>query len=299
MVAFQTFGYVIKRGIVNRLFLMTKLTAVSLNKMIYCIVCNALYYTAYTPPTTSTSPPTTVATTSMTQSSYPAGHTVIIVVCSVMGGLIVIFLIFLLISLCYFANGKTAVRHYKFPNSPDNSSRLSTESALAPSSDISLPTKSTNLASIDGTSYDMRHSESQSSIVTATTHEPLHPPPPTPTSRSKSVHFLNGGYGSAVYSAAPYDYEHDRDYLPPCPSVDYDPYEDDHISSVSERAERDYRLMRHHAQYYAEQDRNSVTTVETRHTYNTESCCGPPPSLASQSMFSHEDGESYYDYNDK
>ena len=234
-----------------------------------------------------------------TQSPYPAGHTAIIVVCSVMGGLIIIFLVILIVSLCYFANGKSAVRHYKFPSSPDNSSRLSTESALTPSSEISLPTKSTNVPSIDGLSYEsrLRHSGSQSSIVTATTQGPLHPPPPTPTSRTKSVHFLSGAYGngSAIYfpkPGSPYDY--DDDYIPPCPSVNVD--FDDHISSVSERAERDYRKqMNHHAQYYTDHDSNSVTTVETRHTYNTESCFGPPPpSLASQSMYSYDD-ESYYD----
>jgi len=218
-----------------------------------------------------------------------------------MGGLIVLFLIILIVSLCYFANGKTAVRHYKFPNSPDNSSRLSTETALTPSSEISLPTKSTNVPSIDGISYESRFRQSGSltSIVTATTQEPVHPPPPTPTSRSKSVRFLSEAYGSAIYFPRPGNdvYDYDDDYIPPCPSaiVDYD----DHISSVSERAERDYRKqMNYHPQYYIDHDCNSVTTVETRHTYNTESFIGPPPpSLASQSMYSNDD-ESYYNDDD-
>lgn len=253
---------------------------------------------AYPIPTSSSNPQATPSEPSSKETSYPAGHTVIIVVCTVIGGLILILVAVLIFFLCYLANGKTAVRHYKFPSASDNSSRLSTESALTPSSEISLPTKSTNVPSIDGVSYEsrLRQSGSMSSIVTATTQEPFHPPPPTPTSRTKSVHFLTGACGSAMYFPRSGNdvYDYDDDYIPPCPSaiVDYD----DHISSVSERAERDYRKqMIHQPRYYIDHDCNSVTTVETRHTYNTESFFGPPPpSLASQSMYSNDD-ESYYD----
>lgn len=238
--------------------------------------------------------------------NYPAGHTVIIVVCTVMGGLIIVFLAFLILTVCYFSTTKKTWSRYKFSSStvatPDTSSRLSTASETTPNSVCSLPTRSTNvLDSYDGVSYDsclkQPHSVSQLSLETTVTREPYHyQPPNTPT--SKSVHF---GRESVAYRRAESSltFNDDNSYVGPCPSIRSNGTGDDisYITSVSEAARRRqeveiraYRRQQMQQQYCSDtedyDDTGSITSVDTKVTYNSTNFIGPPPpSLASRSMY--------------
>ena len=243
--------------------------------------------------------------------SYPAGHTVIIVVCTIMGGLIIVFLAFLILTVCYLSNNQKPLSHCKFNTStatPDTSSRLSSStSETAPNSDFSVPTRSTNvLDSSDGVSYtsylkQQHQSVSQFSLDTAVMPEHVHYQPPNTPTTNKSVHF---GAESVAYQSraeSPLTINDDTSYYAgPCPSIRSTGMGDDisHITSVSEvakrRQEQEFReYMRQQMLYYnhlnsEDYDTTSITSADTKITYNSVSIEPPPPSLASRSMFMDE-----------
>lgn len=264
----------------------------------------------YTRPTDTPSQPTQVEPSIIYQGdSYPAGHTVIIVVCTIMGGLIIVFLAFLILTVCYFSNSQKSWGHYKFATSTtmhDTSSRLSTGSASAsetdPNSVCSVPTRSTNvLDGSDGVSYNsflkqqQHHSISQISLETAATQEPYHYQPPNTPTTNKSVHFGNESVTYQSRAESPLTFNDDTSYAGPCPSIRSMGTGDDisHITSVSEVAKRRQQVelreyVRQMHQYYAETedyDSTSITSVDTKMTYNSMNINPPPPSLASRSMF--------------
>lgn len=265
-------------------------------------------YTAYSksPPPTPNSLPTVVDPSVIYQDkSYPAGHTVIIVVCTIMGGLIIVFLGFLILTVCYFSNSRKALGHYKFASSTmathDTSPRLSTATSEAePSSVCSLPTRSTNVldSSIDSVSYvkHQQRSVSQSSLETAMTQEPHHFQPPNTPTTNKSVHFGTNGVVYQSRAESPLTLNDDTSYFGPCPSIRSTGTGDDisHITSVSEVAKRkqqkEFReYMRQQIQYYNDiddYDTTSITSADTKMTYNSTNYIEPPPpSLASHSMY--------------
>ena len=264
---------------------------------------------------TPTSPPPVI----YQDRSYPAGHTVIIVVCTIMGGLIIVFLAFLILTVCYFSNSHKSSGHYKFNTStatPDTSSRLSSSAIeTVPNSDFSVPTRSTHvLDSSDGTSYSSclkqhQHSVSQYSLETAVMQEPIHYQPPNTPTTNKSVHFGTEGIAYRPRPESPLTINDDTSYAGPCPSplTRSTGMGDDisHITSISEvakrRQEQEFKeYMRQQQMLYynntihsEDYDTTSITSADTKITYNSVSIEPPPPSLASRSMFLDEPPDDY------
>ena len=245
-----------------------------------------------------------------------------------MGGLIIVFLAFLILTVCYFSYGKTPWGHYKFSPSRtthDTSSRLSTASASAsetdPNSVSSMPTRLTNVPyGSDNMSCDsflkqqQHHSVSQCSLETAVTQEPYHDhhyqPPNTPTT-NKSVHFRTDSvaYQSRAESQLTFNDVDGVSYHGPCPSMTGAGDDMSNITSVSELAKRRYVREYVRQQMLQEQmyegdytadteeygDSTSITSVDTKMTFNSvNNIHPPPPSLASRSMLI----DPHYDDND-
>ena len=237
-----------------------------------------------------------------------------------MGGLIIVFLAFLILTVCYFSNNqKSFGPPFKLSTStgttPDTSSRLSSASETVPNSDFSVPTQSTNVVDTcssdsvsNGSCLKQHYSISQVSLETAVIQEPMHyqyPPPNTPTT-NKSVHF-----GTDIVALKPQAESIGDDtsyyYAGPCPSIRSNGMGDDisHITSVSEvakqRQEQEYReyMMRQKMLYYnntvhsEDYDTSSITSADTKITYKSVSIEPPPPSLVSRSMFMDEPLDDY------
>lgn len=292
-----------------------KATAVSIARLLiytlYLSLCTAYDTFTISPAPTPTEPPTAHQI-----KSYPAGHTVIIVVCTIMGGLLIVFLAFLILTICYFSHSQKSSSLYKFNTStttPDTSSRLSsTASETAPNSDFSVPTRSTNvLDSSDGVSYSsylkqqQHQSVSQFSLETAVMHDPVHYQPPNTPTTNKSVHFGTDSVAYRCRAESPLTINDDTSYAGPCPSIRSNGMGDDisHITSVSEvakrRQEQEFReYMRQQMLYYNhlnsdDYDTTSITSADTKITYNSVSIEPPPPSLASRSMFMDDPLDDY------
>ena len=232
-----------------------------------------------------------------------------------MGGLIIVFLAFLILTVCYFSNSQKSSNLYKFNTSmatPDTSSRLSSSaSETAPNSDFSVPTCSTNVPnSSDGVSYSsylkqQHQSVSQFSLETAAMQESVHYQPPNTPTTNKSVHFGTESVAYRSRAESPLTINDDTSYAGPCPSIRSTGMGDDisHITSVSEvakrRQEQEFReYMRQHMLYYnrlnsEDYDTTSITSADTKITYNSVSIEPPPPSLASRSMFLDEPPDNY------
>ena len=232
-----------------------------------------------------------------------------------MGGLIIVFLAFLILTVCYFSSNQKASQHCKFDTStgitPDTSSRLSSASEIAPNSDFSVPTQSTNVVDSsdsvsNGSCLKQHRSISQVSLETAVIQEPIHyqyQPPNTPTT-NKSVHF--GGRDGVSYQPQAESIDDDTSYYAgPCPSIRSNGMGDDisHITSVSEVAKRqqeqEFREYMRQKMLYCnntihseDYDTSSITSADTK-TYNSVSIEPPPPSLASRSMFNDEPPNDY------
>ena len=277
--------------------------------MQYLLLCTAYDTFTIGPPPTPTEPPTV-----RQDKSYPAGHTVIIVVCTIMGGLIIVFLAFLILTVCYFSHTQKSPNLYKFNTStatPDTSSRLSsTASETAPNSDFSVPTRSTNVLDSDGASYSsylkqqQHHSASQFSLETAVMQEPIHYQPPNTPTTNKSVHFGTESVAYQCRAESPLTINDDTSYAGPCPSIRSTGMDDDvsHITSVSEvakrRQEQEFKEYMWRQMYYnhlnsEDYDTTSITSADTKITYNSTSIEPPPPSLASRSMFMDDPLDDY------
>lgn len=259
------------------------------------------------------------------ETSYPAGHTIIIVVCTVMGGLIIVFLAFLILTVCYFSHSPRSWGHHKFSPSRtthDNSSRLSTASASASETEPNSVclTHSTNV--LDGSSYDsflkqqQHHSVSQISLETAVTQETYHYQPPNTPTTNKSVHFGTDSVAYRSRAESPLTFNDTISYAGPCPSMTGAGDDMSNITSVSEVAKRRYvreymrqqmlRDQMHQQQEYAADtedygDSTSITSVDTKMTFNSvNDIQPPPPSLVSHSIFTspHDDGDDGDDGDD-
>ena len=232
-----------------------------------------------------------------------------------MGGLIIVFLAFLILTVCYFSYGKTPWGHYKFSPSRtthDTSSRLSTSASETdnPNSVSSMPTHLTNvpLYESDNMSYNsflkqqQHHSVSQCSLQTAVTQEPYRDqlqPPNTPTT-NKSVHFHTDSVAYQSRAESPLTFNDSASfYHGPCPSMTGAGDDMSNITSVSELAKKRYVREYVRQQMLQEQmyqrdytadtedygDSTSITSGDTKMTYNSvNNIQPPPPSLASRSM---------------
>ena len=224
------------------------------------------------------------------------------------------FLAFLILTVCYFSHSQKSSSLYKFNTSTtthDTSSRLSsTASETAPNSDFSVPTCSTNVPnSSDGASYSsylkqqQHQSVSQFSLETAVMQEPVHYQPPNTPITNKSVHFGTDSVAYRCRAESPLTINDDTSYAGPCPSIRSTGMGDDisHITSVSEaakrRQEQDFREYMRQLYYNRlnseDYDTTSITSSDTKITYNSMSIEPPPPSLASRSMFMDEPLDDY------